>query len=174
MLGLAVGIVLLCAAMWFVLLPILKPRAEPAGEPVDVGADPDDDLSPRAVALRALTEIEFDKATGKLSPEDYESLKARYTREAVNALRLGDGAPASPQPPKPAPKPVIPLSSKHVATPALACPVHGVRDEVGAAFCADCGRRLGLQDGDRVCTKCGTLLEPGSRFCGRCGSRVAA
>src|SRR5690242_21119042 len=74
--------------MWFVLLPILRPRADARVE--DAGADPDDDLSPRAVALRALTEIEFDRATGKLSDADYEALKARYTTAALAALRAED------------------------------------------------------------------------------------
>lgn len=165
-------------AVWVVLDPILRPRAQVV--PPDAGVDPDDDLSPRAVALRALAEIEFDRATGKLSSEDYESLKARYTRDAVNALRQGDPSPApaavspSPATPKPASTPVLPLAAKQATLPPMVCPVHGPRAEVGAAFCSECGRRVGAQDEDRFCNKCGTLLEPGSHFCGRCGTRVAA
>lgn len=169
MLGLAVGIVLLCAAVWFVLLPILRPRAVAAS--ADQGADADDDLSPRAVALRALSEIEFDRATGKLSPGDYDMLKARYTREAVDAMRGEREEPA------PTATPVIPLrraSPQLQPIPVRSCPVHGPRPEAGAVFCSECGRRVGAQDQDRFCTKCGTPLEPESRFCGRCGSRVAA
>ena len=169
MLGLAVGIVLLCAAVWFVLLPILKPHAGPA--PVDSGADPEDDLSPRAVAMRALSEIEFDRATGKLSDHDYATLKARYTSEAVEAMRAESQEPAAPA------TPVIPLrrpSPRPQPTPAQACPVHGARPEAGAVYCSECGRRVGTQAEDRFCRKCGTLLEADSRFCGRCGSRVAA
>lgn len=171
---------LAAVAVWVVLDPILRPRAPQVQD--DAGADPDDDMSPRAVALRALAEIEFDRATGKLSQEDYESLKARYTRDAVTALRVsgGEQAPAPTSPPAaPLPTPVIALTSKqagsaHPALPSMACPEHGVRKEAGAVFCSECGRRLGLLDGDRVCTRCGTLLEPGARFCGRCGGRVAA
>src|SRR5690242_21641690 len=117
--------------MWFVLLPIMRPRADARVE--DAGADPDDDLSPRAVALRALSEIEFDRATGKLSLEDYESLKARYTREAVNALREGDrgsvssGAPERPAAPQAPSTPVLPLVAKRAADSGLACPVHGLQ-----------------------------------------------
>src|SRR5213076_2598028 len=57
----------------------------------DEGEDPEDDLSPRAVALRALKEIEFDRATGKLSDADYDVLKTRYTSEALAALRAETG-----------------------------------------------------------------------------------
>ncbi|HEX4560524.1 MAG TPA: hypothetical protein VH113_01720, partial [Gemmatimonadales bacterium] len=122
--GLLAGVLLAALAVWVVLDPVLRPRAPEV--PVDTGVDPDDDLSPRAVALRALAEIEFDRATGKLSEDDYESLKARYTRDAVTALRAGDqpSAPRAPAPP-PSSSPVIPLTSKRAPIPAMACPVHG-------------------------------------------------
>jgi len=54
----------------------------------DEGEDPADDMSPQMVALRALKEIEFDRATGKLSDSDYEQLKAKYTEQALIALRV--------------------------------------------------------------------------------------
>ena len=178
--GLIAGVLLAAGAVWLVLDPILRPRASAAVASADAGADPDDDLSPRAVALRALAEIEFDRATGKLSQADYDALKARYTRDAALAIR--DAARPDPAPtPAPAPtrsapaKPVIPLASRQaVPAPALACAVHGLRNEPGATFCAECGRRLGAQEGDVFCGKCGSRLEPGARFCGRCGGRVAA
>lgn len=177
--GLVAGVLLAALAVWVAIDPILRPRVPVPSE--DAGADPDDDLSPRAVALRALSEIEFDRATGKLSLEDYESLKARYTRDAVNALRGEDRAPVSSgapparaAAPKASSTPILPLVTKQAAGSGLACPVHGPQSEVGAAFCSECGRRTGTEDQDRFCTKCGTLLEPDSSFCGRCGSRVAA
>ena len=171
--GLLAGVLLAAGAVWLVLAPILRPPAPRPLSAAAAGADPDDDLTPRAVALRALAEIEFDRATGKLSPGDYDALKARYTREAAEAIR-GVPRPAPALEP-PAPKPVIPLASRHAASPpALVCPAHGLRNEPGATFCSECGRRLGAQDGDAFCGKCGSRLEPGARFCGRCGGRVAA
>ena len=93
MLELIVGILLAAGASYYVLRPILRPfpSTAPRSGSGDEGEDPDDDLSPRAVALRALKEIEFDRATGKLSDADYDSLKAKYTEEALAALR-GEGA----------------------------------------------------------------------------------
>src|SRR5438045_8726165 len=84
-LELILGILLAAGAMYLFLLPILRPPIEaPRGEtPVDEGDDPADDMSAQAVALRALTEIEFDRATGKLSDTDYAELKAKYTRAAL-------------------------------------------------------------------------------------------
>src|SRR6266436_5891468 len=89
MLELILGILLAAGATCFVLRPILRPPLESAGsEPAgDEGEDPADDMSPQTVALRALKEIEFDRATGKLSDSDYEQLKAKYTGEALAAMR---------------------------------------------------------------------------------------
>jgi hypothetical protein len=164
-----VGVLFAAAIVWFVLHPILAPRLESSliadGLVMDDdGDDPDDDFSSRAVALRALREIEFDRATGKLSDADYEGLRTKYTAEALAALRAGDEergmgpAPASTRPPSPVPR--------------LACPTHGPRPEPDAAFCSDCGRRLGTAPG--YCARCGSALEREARYCHGCGTRVAA
>lgn len=159
------GILLAAGATYFVLLPILRPPVEPdpATTAGDEGEDPDDDMSPQAVALRALKEIEFDRATGKLSDSDYESLKAKYTAEALAALRAEQGARSTEQPTITAPRSVL---------RAPACPEHGTRPERDAMFCSDCGRRLGTAPG--YCARCGTALETDARYCNRCGARVAA
>jgi len=168
MLELSLGILLAAGATYFVLLPILRPPVEsaPGDAAGDEGEDPADDMSPQTVALRALKEIEFDRATGKLSDTDYEQLKAKYTQEALVAMRgdvgreTGDEAikRASTRPASPVPRP--------------SCPDHGPRPERDAQFCSDCGRRLGTTQG--YCARCGTALEDHARYCNRCGARVAA
>ncbi|HZI23191.1 MAG TPA: zinc ribbon domain-containing protein [Gemmatimonadales bacterium] len=155
------------------LQPILRPDTEgrgtgDEGRLDDEGEDPEDDMSPRAVALRALKEIDFDRATGKLSDADYETLKAKYMAEALAALRAQPGtgdegrvmsAPVSAtRLPSPVPRP--------------ACPTHGPRPESDAQFCSECGRRLMGAPG--YCTRCGTALEGDARYCHACGTRVAA
>src|SRR2546426_9361780 len=89
MLELILGIMLAAGATYYVLIPILRPPQESAnrGAADDEGDDPADDMRPQAVALRALKEIEFDRATGKLSDTDYDQLKAKYTQEALAAMR---------------------------------------------------------------------------------------
>lgn len=83
----------------------------------------------RGVALIALKEIEFDRETGKLSDDDYEMLKDRYSAEALNALAEEERA---------APSAVLAAVS-----PAGACPRCGPRPEPDAIFCSSCGRSLG-------------------------------
>ena len=90
------GILLVAGALYLVLKPVFQPRFAEVGKgdggSVEGGEDPDDDLSPGAVALRALKEIEFDRATGKLSDTDYDALKAEYTVAALAALRTEHGS----------------------------------------------------------------------------------
>lgn len=170
MIELVAGILVVTGAVYFVLRPILRP--EPATEEiasdagVNEGEDPADDFSPRAVALRALKEIEFDRATGKLSDQDYDGLKAKYTAEALMALRAESGeqgAGSRERVLQPAPRSLL---------PAPACPTHGPRLETDAQFCSECGRRLGTAPG--YCARCGTSLEQEARYCHTCGARVAA
>lgn len=159
-----VGVLFAAATVWFVLLPIFRPGLEsqdvaPGFALEDEGDDPDDDFSKRAVAVRALREIEFDRATGKLSDSDYDGLKAKYTEEALAASRAEEARVAtSTRPSSPVPRP--------------ACPTHGPRPEPDAVFCSDCGRRLGTAPG--YCIHCGAPLEREARYCNGCGTRVAA
>ncbi len=170
MLELIAGILLAAGAVYFVLRPILRPEMTGNGDRetgnVSDGEDPDDDFSSRAVALRALKEIEFDRATGKLSDADYDALKTRYTAEALVALRAESrepGAGSSPIPVAPAPRSPLPAPS---------CPTHGPRPEPDALFCSECGRRLATAPG--YCARCGTALEHDAHYCHSCGARVAA
>jgi len=164
MLELIVGILLATGATYFVLRPILRPSpADDLSTSTDEGDDPDDDLSPQAVALRALKEIEFDRATGKLSDADYDELHAKYQAEALAAFRAEPGAGSGEPHLKPAPGSQL---------PAPRCPVDGPRPEVDAVFCSACGRRLGTAPG--YCARCGSALASDARYCNSCGSRVAA
>lgn len=155
------------------LEPILHPKnggrgTGDEGRGLDEGADPDDDLSPRAVALRALKEIEFDRATGKLSDADYETLQAKYMAEALAALRREERS-GKREAELPAPtKSTLPSSD----VPRRSCPTHGPRPESDAQFCSECGSRLGSAPG--YCSRCGTSLERDARYCHSCGARVAA
>ena len=171
MLELIGGILLAAGAVYFVLQPILRPASSGVEErdvgSVDEGDDPDDDFSPRAVALRALKEIEFDRATGKLSDADYDHLKTKYTTEALAALRGGHPGGGSRETGgiggSPAPVSRLPVP---------ACPTHGPRPESDAAFCSECGRRLATAPG--YCARCGSALEHDAHYCHSCGARVAA
>jgi len=155
---LTLAVLLATGAVYFVLRPIFRvtPSGSEGGE--GEGDDSEEDQSPRAVALRALKEIEFDRATGKLSDADYDALKKQYTGMALDALREAGPSHAFPLPASPIPHP--------------ACPIHGPSSEIGARFCPECGRRLSAAHG--FCARCGAALESGAHYCNACGARVAA
>jgi Double zinc ribbon len=156
------------AVLWMILQPLARPGglAPRPAEPLD----PEE--TPRGVALTALKEIEFDRATGKLSDADYEELKARYTTAALAALRAeSSGGPDDVE--AMIAGRVRSLRSARASTPSgvPACPACGPRPEPDAVFCSSCGFRL---EPPARCEQCGAALPPDSRFCESCGTRVAA
>jgi hypothetical protein len=163
------------AAVWLVLQPMIAPGRASAA----VYEPPDPEETPKGVALAALKEIEFDRETGKLSDEDYNFLKGKYTGAALEALRA-ETAEAAARPGAGSgdvevmiAARVRALRSAATSAPpgAPACPACGPRPEADAVFCSSCGQRL--QQGG-ACAGCGAELGPGSRFCTHCGTGVAA
>lgn len=144
-----------------VLLPLV--RGAPAPRPAE---PPDAEETRRGQAVIALREIEFDRATGKLSDEDYAALKARYTAEAVAA---GREERLEVEPDLEA---MVAARREAVERGILApeCARCGPRPEPDAAFCSGCGDRLPT---DAACRDCGAALPPGAAFCEQCGVRAA-
>jgi hypothetical protein len=161
--ALLVGIVVALAAVALVLEPIVRPpRAAP---PDALSFEPEDDPLGRRkdLALAALKEIEFDRATGKLDAADYERMKARYTAEALEAIRDADAA-AAPVPREPA------LARAQVPA--------GVGADGAAAALADplealVAARRKASKGRKFCTECGAELEGTGKFCVECGAGLA-
>jgi hypothetical protein len=151
--------------LWYILSPLFRPAtAAPAFlEPLD----PEE--TRRGIALIALKEIDFDRATGKLSDLDYQALKEKYTQEAVAALREED-VTVDPV------EALIAERSRTLGSAAasgggLTCPNCGPRPEPDARFCSNCG---GALVSTAACPVCHAPLEPGSRFCSNCGVQVPA
>ncbi len=116
---------------WMVAQPLLAPEAEVAF----VEEPPDPEETPRGQALLALKEIEFDRATGKLSDEDYHDLHARYSSRALALLDAPAETPAAAT----AADPVEALITTHVAASGGFCGSCGARRLPGGRFCGNCG-----------------------------------
>ncbi len=166
--AIAAGVVGL-AVVAFLIGPLTRPgSAPPLGS--DDPEDPED--TPRGVALGALREIEFDRATGKLSDEDYAALKQQYTVAALDVLRAEDaGEPAAPADTVANADPLEARIAERVRQMQggdVRCPGCGPRPEGDALFCSQCGRSLTTGG----CGECGAPLVAGSRFCENCGVGV--
>ena len=140
-----IGLVVAIAAVLLVLEPILRPERAAAAPDAEPPEDPKE--MKKELALAALKEIEFDKATGKLSDGDYQSMLTRYTKEAVEALR--EAAPA------------LGGGTGHGAAAAADDPVERLIAEAKQA-----------SKGKRFCSTCGAVLEGSGRFCVECGARA--
>ena len=175
MIALVVGTLIAVGALAYVLAPLfLEDGArEPADRP-SRGADARDRRGESGEdAVEALREIEFDRATGKLSDEDYAELKADYTRRAVTAMRAREADTAGGEPaavPSASIDDEVEAHIRRHRSAAPSCAQCGPRPEPDAIYCSTCGRYLA-----GACGRCGAeVTEPGARFCAGCGGRIGA
>ncbi|HEX5829526.1 MAG TPA: zinc ribbon domain-containing protein [Gemmatimonadaceae bacterium] len=162
MTALVVGTLLALVALGVVLQPLFAEPRAPSGGDRARPALPDED------PVAALREIEFDRATGKLSDGDYGALKRAYTEKALAAMRASDAAAATPATAPgddPAEAAILSLRARRER-----CPDCGPRPEPDALWCSSCGRYL-----PGCCADCGATVDRiGARFCGSCGRSLAA
>ena len=178
--ALGVGAVLAVGAAAVVLGPLWRvaegaAEAERAEERADAeAARAASRATEGATAVDALREIEFDRATGKLSDADYAALKATYTHRALAELRareVATGAEAAPVGVAVAADDdaVEAAIRRYRTTAGTVCPSCGPRPEPDATFCSSCGRYLAGH-----CAQCGAACgQPGQRFCADCGHSLA-
>ena len=160
--ALMVGTALAVGALAFVLYPLFfdVPRRK---APLSTAGD-----SPDESAIRALREIEFDRATGKLSDSDYADLRRDYGNRAVREMRASSAEPTA----KAAAHALDPVEAKvrEWRESHRECKTCGVRPENDAIYCSTCGSYL-----DERCGACGKdITESSAGFCSHCGAGLGA
>lgn len=183
-LELLAGLLIAGIGVAFVLEPVLRAsveREEAQPAPSDVSLD--DELtepeSPRALAIVALREIEFDRETGKLDEADYRRLKAQYTGVALEAMRA-EGAEEAARAIEPVGATVegsddldalaearIAKARAQVEAAAAAPPAESSTAASSTAAASSAGFSF-------VCPTCGPRPERDATFCSKCGRRLAA
>ncbi len=139
-----IGWILLSAGVaLYILEPVFSGRGTPSYKGDD---DPyDEAVHRRRVALTALHDLEYDRATEKVVGDDYERLKAELSQEALRHL-----GPAKPD------------------------DGPGVAERVNQELEEEIARiRRALREG-LECTVCGHVNRSGARFCGDCGQGLPA
>ncbi len=189
LLPLLTGTALALLALMLVLSPLISGDNQESSKSLKAangktkrGSNADADHESRGSAVTALREIEFDRATGKLSDSDYVDLKERYTSLALDELRqrteivadntrvvtaaaslTGAAAFGSVD------EAVEALLERARATQ-CSCEVCGPRPESDALYCSSCGRYL-----RKACPECGTEVTlVGSHYCTNCGGQLGA
>lgn len=102
----------------------------------------DPEETKRGIALIALKEIDFDRATGKLSDADYETLKSRYTSEALAAMREDEASGPD------AVEALIAERVRGIVAGKRYCTSCGTALDVTVKFCTDCGEVVRAPDAD--------------------------
>ncbi len=101
----------------------------------------------KALVLRTIKELEFDRAMGKMSAEDFEDMASRLRARAIGFMRQLDTDAAGY-------RDLIEreLRTRLAAQPSGAAPVGG---------------------SGPVCRACETTNDPDARFCKQCGASLA-
>ena len=144
------GVLLAAGVVLFILEPVFRGQRAPLYDGDDVY---DDAAAKRRIALTALRDLEYDRATGKVDGDDYERLKAELSREAL----------------------------KHLEARTAATPSDGSEDEaqsrglgVEMGLEAEIARiRAALREG-MTCPACDAVNREGSSFCSRCGATLTS
>ena len=157
--ALILGTLLALATLAFVLAPVVigvrRPQPARRARPL---------TTPAELSIAALREIEFDRATGKLSDSDYAVLRERYANEALTAMR----ASSQGQPPDALDPIEVAIRAYRDQHPT--CATCGIRPEPDAIYCSNCGEFL-----PGKCDVCGSVVKAlGVRYCIDCGHRLAA
>lgn len=83
----------------------------------------------KALVLRSLKELEFDKAMGKVNDEDFSDISQRLRARAITLMQDIERAGEDPVPSRPSAK-------------AAGCAKCGTVNDRDARFCKNCGREL--------------------------------
>ena len=119
----------------------------------------------KAQILSNIKDLDFEKASGKLTDADYESSRNDYMAQAAAVItRIDALAPQKPKKKKSAKsKRTAPESKAETIT----CASCGEANPKSSKFCLDCGSPV-----EARCGACGETLPTAAKFCNACGEKV--
>ena len=91
----------------------------------------------KMLTLRSIKELEFDRAMGKLSQQDYDQMAGRLRARAMGIMKQLDAGVS--EPPVPVSRDRGPRTAAPSAPVRCAC---GVSNDPDAKFCKSCGTKL--------------------------------
>jgi hypothetical protein len=140
----AAGLAAFC--FYKMLAPLVAPQADMDRQPLSERMRADLERE-KALTLRSIKELEFDRAMGKVSPQDFDDMAGRLRARALGIMKQLDAGSAA----------YRELIEKELAR-RVGGPVQAVVPRPAAAgTCA-----------------CGTANDPDARFCKSCGAKLRA
>jgi hypothetical protein len=101
-------------------------------------------LQEKALVLRSLKELEFDRAMGKISDDDFAEIGGRLRERAMVLMEDLDKTPDTGESVEPGARVAVarnPPAARARQEPAV-CPSCGTSFDPGARFCKECGAKL--------------------------------
>ena len=92
-------------------------------------------LREKALVLRSIKELEFDRSMGKVSDADFAQISAPLRARALSLMQALEREPA-------APAVAAAPAGRHAAHAPRVCPSCGRTNDADAKFCKSCGSRL--------------------------------
>jgi hypothetical protein len=119
----------------------------------------------KTLALRAIKDLEFDRAMGKLSEEDWKEMSSRLRTRAARLMRQLDAGSGYRQQ-------IERDLEKRLDAAALKGPRSDSDDR--GTHARDGGRAAlsGAPTGERLCASCSTGNDADAKFCKNCGTRL--
>jgi hypothetical protein len=131
----AAGFAAVC--FYRMLAPLVAPHMDLEEEPLSERLRVDLERE-KALTLRTIKELEFDRAMGKLSQPDFEQMAGRLRARAMGIMKQLDAGVSDNQ---------VPVTrSRDPKTAAPSAPVRcacGASNDHDAKFCKSCGTKLG-------------------------------
>jgi hypothetical protein len=146
-------------AVYRSLLPLIQP--ESVETPTMLGGRTRVALErEKALALRAIKELEFDYAMKKVSKADFDEMTGRLRARAIRLMRQLDAGEG------------YRIAIEHELQSRLA--QSGVAAAAGGQSAVGDQPSADLQVRDSISCACGTANDPDARFCKACGSKLAS
>jgi hypothetical protein len=142
----AAGLAALC--FYRVLAPLVAPHADLDRQPLSDRLRADLERE-KALTLRSIKELEFDRAMGKVSPQDFDEMAGRLRARAIGIMKqLDEGTSAYrsliekeliARVGSSAARPSVPAVREARKPGACAC---GTQNDTDARFCKSCGKKM--------------------------------
>jgi hypothetical protein len=143
----AAGLAALC--LYRMLAPLVAPHADLDRQPLSERARMDLERE-KALTLRSIKELEFDRAMGKVSPQDFDEMAARLRARAVGIMKQLDAGTSA----------YRAIIEKELAARIGKAPEGRMPD-----------LKVGPTGASGLCA-CGTANDVDARFCKSCGTKL--
>ena len=128
------------------LAPLMAPHADMEQQPLSERLRADLERE-KTLTLRSIKELEFDRAMGKLSPQDFDQMAGRLRARAMGIMKQLDAG-----------------SSAYRAR---------IEKEIAARIGSTTRDLKVAPPGQSLRCACGVASDPDARFCKSCGARLA-